>query len=130
MRKVAVTFLIAIGLGWALFVIWMLLAIAGVAGPPISIALALLYWVAVLVGPLSFILGSMFVFNSAGRSIATALIAIGCIIFTGEAFYAAFGVLHVQPLQVRPPYALYAVWFGVVVLTDVVGYRLLRGSAR
>ena len=116
-----------IGCLWALLVVWMFLTIAGVAGPPESLMLLILYWSAMLVGPFTLIIGSILSLRRIPRRRGPILVVVGCLIFTCFALYNTLAGIQRQPLQAPTPYWFFAVLLFLVVLSDMAAYKIFSG---
>ena len=128
--KAAAFFLLMVGILWFLLVVGMFVTIAGIAGPPVSLAMAALYWGRMLFGPITLIAGSIW---STGRIPARkglALTVVGCSILTGWVLYDGVALLHRQPLEAPPPYFLCSILLLLTLLSDVVVCRMCRTALR
>src|SRR5262249_32593799 len=110
---------------WALFVVWMLLSIAGIADPPDSTLYVLLYWVRMLVGPLALIVGSALLLRGATRS-GAALVAIGCLLLTVFTIYNGIVGMQRAPLEAPPLYSVHVVSLLIMFLADLAAYKIFR----
>ncbi len=125
--KISGIFLLTVGCVWTLFVVWMFLILAGIAAWTWS---GMLYWVALLVGPVALIVGSASVLRRGNRASGALLVAIGCLILTSFALYNSVVGMQQKPLQAPPPYSFYAVMFIVMLLADIAGFRVVRKLLR
>lgn len=126
MKISAAVFLLVVGSIWLLFVLWMFLEIAAVAGPPVSIGLVIGYWGAYLAGPVVLICGSGLLLRQPASIPGRVLICLGCLALTGFAIYNSVEGMHRQPLQAPPTYWFYAVLLVIMLLADVAGYKLVQ----
>ncbi|MDP9053374.1 MAG: hypothetical protein M3N93_03605 [Acidobacteriota bacterium] len=85
-----------------------------------------LYFGGMLIGPLVLIVGSALVLNGMYAKPGALLALSGCAVLTIFVGYQSLQALHVEPLQVKPPYLLYAVAVVVALLSDVGAFRLYR----
>ncbi len=117
--------LLVIGCVWMLFLIWMFLAIASIAEFVWSLS-DVLYWVGMLIGPVSLIIGSCLVLiRGKGRSGAI-LVAIGCVTLTVYVLYNTVAGMQRQPLQITPPYSSFIVMIIIVLSGDIAGFKVVR----
>jgi hypothetical protein len=124
--KIAASFLLAVGCLWALFVIWMFIAIAGIADRPTSITASVLYWVGMLIGPLSLATGAVLLLRGRSPRPGAILLGIGCALFTVFALYNSITGMHREPLQAPPPYLFYGALLLVMILSDAAAYKVYR----
>jgi len=117
-----------IGCLWALFVVCMLLTIAGIADPPESLVMLVSYWVGMLFGPLAVITGSVMSLRRTSTRTGPILAVVGCLIFTVFVLYATIGGVQPQPLEAPPPYALFVVLLLIMALSDIAAYRILKAA--
>lgn len=128
--KASAILLLVIGCAWVLFVLWLFLTIAGVAGPAESITNVLLYWGALSVGPLALIIGSVVVLRGASLRVGVVLVTTGCVIITGFSLYNAVTELFRTPhaLEAPPPYWLYVAILLVMLVSDIAAYKIYRAA--
>jgi hypothetical protein len=119
--------LIVVGVLWAAVIAWMYIALSGIA-EPISVMSVVLYYGGLLLGPLVLILGPILVLNGTYTKQGAILSILGCAVLTILVLYQTIQAMHVEPLQVKPPYALYAVVVVLVVLADAAAVKLYRLS--
>jgi hypothetical protein len=127
--KIAAAFLLVVGCLWALFVVWMFLAIAGIADWPESITMvtmAVLYWGGMLVGPLALFIGAVLSLRGASLRPGAILIGVGCVILTCYVLYNSIVGMQHKPLQAPPPYKLYMVMLVIMLLSDAAAYKVYR----
>ena len=122
-------FLLLVGCVWAVFVVLMFFGLAGIADFDWSVS-GVLYWLAMLIGPMSLIVGSCFVLITGTGRFGAVLIAIGCLSLTGEALYNSVAAIQRQPLQAPPPYSFYVLMLFVMLLADVAGFRVVTQLLR
>src|ERR1700722_2495328 len=122
-------FLLLVGCVWAVFVVLMFFGLAGIADFDWSMSGAL-YWLAMLIGPMSLIVGSCLVMIIGTGRFSAVLIAIGCLSLTGGALYNSVAAIQRQPLQAPPPYSFYVLMLFVTLLADVAGFRVVRHLLR
>jgi hypothetical protein len=122
-------FLLVVGCVWTVFIVWMFFALAGIADFEWSVS-GVLYWLAMLIGPLSLIVGSCLVLIRGTGRFGAVLIAIGCLTLTGDTLYNSIAAIHRQPLQAPPPYSFYIVMLIVMLLADVAGFRVVKQLLR
>jgi len=118
-------FLLLVGSVWTVFVVLMFFGLAGIADFDWSVC-GVLYWLAILIGPMSLIAGSCLVLITGTGRFGAVLIAIGCLSLTGEALYNSVAAIHRQPLQAPPPYSFYVLMLFVMLLADVAGFRVVK----
>jgi hypothetical protein len=123
--KIPSVFLLIIGCVWALFVVWMFLTLAGIAESAWSLS-GVLYWVAMLIGPVLLVVGSCLAILGGSRRFATLLVGIGCLILTGFAVYESVVAMQLKPLQAPPLYSFYVVMLIITLFADVAGFRVIR----
>jgi len=117
-----------VGCLWALFVMWMFLTIAGIAGPPESTMMLVLYWAGMLVGPFTVIIGSILSLRKIPTRRGPILIAVGCLILTGLVFYSVIAGMQRQPLQAPTPYWFLAVLLLLTFLSDIAAYKIFKAA--
>ncbi len=113
-----------IGVLWALFAIWMWLAIASIAGPPASWLKMWLYWGAVLCGPAFMVGGAVLVIRGGGLPIGSRLVDVGCLLLTATVLYESIIGMQRRPRQAPPHYEVYAVMLGIAAIADIAAYRV------
>ena len=107
----------------------MFVDLAGIAGFDWSMY-GVLYWLAMIISPVSLIVGSCLVLTRGTGRFGAVLIAIGCLSLTGEALYNSVAAIHRQPLQAPPPFSFYVLMLFVMLLTDVAGFRVVKQLLR
>jgi hypothetical protein len=117
--------LLLVGCVWALFVVLTFLDFAGIANFDWSVS-GVLYWLAMLIGPLSLIVGSTLILRGRTKRFSAALVAIGCLALTGFALYNSLAAIKLQPLQAPPPYLFYILLLFIMGLTDIAGFKVIR----
>jgi hypothetical protein len=117
------------GVAWALFVCWLFLALSGIAEPA-STTQVVLYGGGLLLGPLALIAGASLAMIRAYARFGAALTILGCAALTVFVVYNSVQALHVEPLQARPPYVLYATAVVVVLISDAGALRLYRAVSQ
>jgi hypothetical protein len=125
-------YLVGVGSLWALVVVWIFLALSGIA-EPVSIAAVFLYFGCLLIGPLVLVVGSVFVLTGKSARNGALLSGLGCVILTGFVLYQVWSVVQPpQPLEFRPfsIYVIVGVFLVVAVVSDFVAYRLYRLAVR
>jgi hypothetical protein len=125
MRVASAVFLLAVGGVWLLFMLWMLLSIAGVADSPQNRGYALAYWSGYLAGPVLLVLGAALLLRRPVSMAGTLLTCLGCLALTGFAIYNSIGGMQRNPLQAPPTYWFYGVMLVVMLLADLAGYKLV-----
>jgi hypothetical protein len=123
--KIPSIFLMLVGCIWALFVLWMFLTLAGIAEFAWSL-FGVLYWVAMLIGPIVLIVGSWLTLRGRFGRGGAILIAIGCLILTGLVLYNSTAGMHREPLEAPPSYPFYAVLVLTMLLADIAGFKVVR----
>jgi hypothetical protein len=126
MKTAAPVFLFFVGVAWLLFVVWMLLSLAGIADPPESWALALVIWSGYFAGPVVLMFGAGILLRFPASKIGTLSVLLGCLALTGFAVYNSVAGMQREPLQTPPAYWVYGLMLIVSVLADFAGYRLAR----
>ena len=124
--KIAAGFLFVVGCSWMLLIVWMFLAISGVADAPESWARVALYWGAMLVGPSVLIIGSVLLLRRTSLQPGTILVGIGCVILTGFALYNSIVGMQRRPLEAPPPYLFYIVMLLIMLLSDAAAYKIYK----
>jgi hypothetical protein len=130
--KGSAIYLTGVGCLWALFVVWIYLALSGVT-EPVSATAVLLYFTCLLIGPLVLIVGSIFVLTGKSARNGAVLSSIGCVILTGFVLYQVWYIAQPpQPLEYKPfsTYILHGVFLAVAIVSDLVAYRLYRLTVR
>lgn len=130
--KPALISLLCIGLLWAVFAVWLLLSVSGVAGEIESIAYALFYWTAMLAGPLALIIGSGLLLGGRSSTLSYLFVGVGCLALTAFALYNGVVGMRRGPLEAPPVYWFYAILIAVMLIADLAGFAVVRnrGSAR
>lgn len=130
--KSALIFLLCIGVLWAIFAVWLLMSVGGVAGEVESIAYALFYWGAMLAGPVALVIGSSRLLGGRTSTLSYLLVGIGCLALTAFALYNSVLGMRRGPLEAPPVYWFYAVLIAVMLIADLAGFAVVRnrGSAR
>jgi hypothetical protein len=123
--KIPGIFLLLVGCVWAIFVVWMFFTLAGVANFEWSPS-GILYWVGLLIGPLSLIVGSALALREASGRLGAILVTIGCLVLTGFAVYNSVAAMQRKPLQTPPPYSFYAAMLVTMLLADMAGFRVVK----
>ena len=125
------TCLLLVGVVWGLFVVWMYLALSGIADP-ISVTRVVLYFVVLLLGPLLLIAGPILVLSGRHPKAGAILAMVGCIILTITVAYQVPSVLHDlhDPLVMKSPWWLYAGPIIVTLLADVGAVQVYRLAVR
>ena len=124
--RMAARFLLVVGCSWMLFVVWMFLAIAGVAYAPESWVKVTLYWGGMLIGPLALIIGAVLLLRGTPLPVGAVLVAVGCITLSCFALYNSITGLQRKPLEAPPPYVLYIVLLLVALLSDGAAYKIYK----
>lgn len=124
--KMAAGFLLAVGCLWLLFLVWMFLTIAGVAGPPESWDRFALYWGGMLVGPSLLIIGAVLLLRGASLRPGAILVGLGCVILTGLTLYDSIVGMQRRPLQAPPPYSSYIVLLLIMLFCDAAAYKIYK----
>ncbi len=124
--KMAAGFLLVVGCLWGLLVVWMFLAIAGVADAPESWARVALYWGSMLVGPLMLIMGAVLLLRGTSLRPGATLVGLGCVILTGFALYNSITGMQRKPLQAPPPYLFYVALLLVMIFSDAAVYKIYK----
>jgi hypothetical protein len=123
--------LLLVGVLWALFVVWMYLALSGIA-EPISVTRVVLYFGVLLLGPLILLVGPILVLTGRHPKTGAILAVVGCVILTITVGYQVPSVLHDlrDPLIMRPPWGLYAVAIILTLLADAGAVQVYRLAGR
>jgi hypothetical protein len=125
MMKTISICLLLVGIVWALAVGWIYLSLSTIAEPT-SVAQVIAYYAGLLAGPLILIVGPALVLNGTYAKPGAALAMIGCVVLTIFVVYQSLQAFHVEPLQVQPPYALYAIVVVLTLLSDVAAVCLYQ----
>ncbi|MGO9865995.1 MAG: hypothetical protein ACLPLR_20505 [Terriglobales bacterium] len=128
--KMTSGFLLAVGCLWALLIVWMFVAIAGIADAPASWARVALYWGGMLVGPFMLIIGAVLLLRGTSLRPGAALVGLGCVILTCFVLYDSITGMQREPLQGPPPYLLYIVLLLIMLLSDVAAYKVFKALGR
>jgi len=124
--KFAAAFLLVVGGLWLLLIVWMFLAIAGVAYAPQSWLKVTIYWGGMLFGPLALIIGAVLLLRGTSLRPGVILVGLGCVILTGFVLYNSITGMQPKPLEAPPPYVLYIVLLLIMLLSDVAAYRVFK----
>ena len=81
--------------------------------------LALLFYCAILLGPLSLIVGSWLILGGGNRALGAVFIIGACLFLTATVTQQLTLGFDVQPLQVKPSMLFYSMLAGFVALTDL-----------
>ena len=121
--KILSGFLILVAFAWFFVYVLFDLALSSITESEYSWSLtACLLWL----GPILLLLGAIFVAVGWHARLGTILVCLGVLILTGVVVYVTSGLFHVQPLEAKPPYAIYAVMIVVTILADLATARLLQ----
>jgi hypothetical protein len=124
----AAVFLLVVGCLWALSVLWMFLAIAGIADMPKSLTMPALWLCGMLLGPLTVIIGSVVLLRRTSSRRGSTLVTLGCLIFTGFALHNSIAGMQRVPLQAPTPYRVFVVLLLVMLLADGAAYKIFRAN--
>jgi hypothetical protein len=124
MRLIAVLMLIVGGI-WILCIGWAFMTLSGMS-VPVSTGRIILDYGGMLAVPAAMIVGSILILRGVLLRTGAILIGAACLILTGLVAYECAIDLHPQPLQMRPPYLLYAVVMVLVLLVDLAAWKLYR----
>jgi hypothetical protein len=124
MRSLSICLMLE-GVLWALVVGWTYLSLSGIS-EPVSATKTTLYFAALLIVPLVLIVGPVLVLKGAYVKLGAILAVVGCAVLTIFVVYQSIQALHVEPLEVKPPYALYVIAVIVTLLSDVGALRLYQ----
>jgi len=124
MKALSIGFML-VGIVWALVVVWIHLVMIGIT-EPISAGSVFLYFGAMLLGPILLILGSILVLKGLHAKQGAILVLFGCTILSLIVGYSSIQDLHVEPLQVKPPYLFDACLIITALLSDVGAFRLYQ----
>ncbi len=117
--------LISVGIGWALFVVWMYLTLAGIA-EPISIAAVVGSFAEQMIGPVFLIVGPSLVMGQKHVKPGALLALVGSMVLSILVGYTVADILHPQPLQAPPPYGFYSAMIGLTLESDASAIWLCR----
>jgi hypothetical protein len=122
-------FLVLVGLLWGAFVSWLSLMMGGLEmlhWAYLGKALLWLGWM--FVGPLFLVVGPILYAVPRFRSLASALLLVGCLVLSGEVGYQLVSMFHdlADPLIMRPPYGLYEGTLALTALADICAVQLFR----
>jgi hypothetical protein len=106
--------LLLIGITWTGLMGWLYL-ISGV-----------IVFVGLLLGPMTLIVGPILILAGWHTRLGAIVTLVGSAIVTIYMGYGLIGILHVEPLQVRPPYVLYASMTIITLLADAGAIWLCR----
>jgi hypothetical protein len=124
--KMAAYLLLIVGCLWGLFLVWMFLSIVGIADSPKSITVTVLYWCGMLIGPLTLIIGAVFLLRNTSLRSGAILVGIGCVILTGFTLYNSIAGMQRKPLEAPPAYVLYIVLLLIMLLADAAAYKVYK----
>ncbi len=124
MRRLSIC-LLALGIIWAFVVGLIYLTLSSLA-EPISAIRVLLYFGALLLGPLLLIVGPIFVLSESNLRLGAGMSGLGCFILTVLVVYESIEALHTEPLQAPPPYSVYGAVLLLTLLADVGAIQLYR----
>lgn len=129
--KMAASFLLVVGCVWALFMVWLLLALGGAAADSlVAWAKAAPYWGGMLAGPALLITGAVLLLRGTSLRTGATLVGIGCIILTGFAVYNSITGMQRKPLQAPPPYLFYIVQLLIMLSSDAAAYKIYKVIGR
>jgi len=123
MRLISICLLV-VGCIWATCAAWLFVGLAQVTERA-PVTHVLLSAAGMLIGPLSLIAGSIVVLKSVRQRPGIMLISLGCTILTISVFHEVIGGIRPNPLEMRPPYLLYAIVLAITLLSDVGAVLLL-----
>lgn len=115
-------YLLAVGVLWALTVVWIWLALSGIAAP--EFAAGVLF--GLVTGPVFLIVGPIFTLSAWYPRVGTVLTLVGCAILTIYVAYDTASLFHVEPLQPRPHYFRHLFIWVVTLLSDLAAIQLCR----
>jgi|SRR5580658_3379739 hypothetical protein len=124
MKLIAISMLIVSGI-WILCIAWAFLALSGIS-VPVSTGRIILDYGLMLAAPAAMIVGSILILKGLLLRLGTILIGTACLILTALVVNECAIDLHPQPLQMRPPYLLYAVVTVLVIIVDLAAWKLYR----
>lgn len=124
--KPPLIFLLAVGIVWTLFAIWLFLSIGGVAGEIESASYAIIYWTGMLIGPLALTIGAGLLLVGKTSRLSEVLVGVGCIALTGFALYNSVIGMRRGPLEAPPVYWFYVMLLAIMLAADVAGFTVLR----
>lgn len=129
MKLIAISMLIVGGI-WILCIAWAFLALSGMS-VPVSTGRVILDYGLMSAVPTAMIVGSVLILRGLRQRLGAILIGAACLILTVLLAYEFAIDLHPQPLQMRPPYLLYAAVMLLVLLVDLAAWKLyqLAGSS-
>jgi hypothetical protein len=117
--------LLVVGVIWALWVALIYLVMSGIS-QPISVGYTSLYYTAMLIGPILLIAGSILALGGSHQRLGSMFAIVGCAILTVLVGRETILSFHVEPLQAKPPYVLFAVMILLTVLADIGAFRLYQ----
>ena len=124
MRAISIPLLV-VGCLWVLVVVWIFLSLAGLS-ESVSTVKIVSYYAGMLIGPLLLIAGALSVMRGAFLKMGATMVVVGCMILTGFVFYQSVMGLRQQPLEMRPPYLVYAIGVAVAIACDLGALLLSR----
>jgi hypothetical protein len=124
MKLIAISMLVVGGM-WILCIACAFLALSGLS-VPVSTGRVIVGYSLMLAVPAAMIVGSVLILRGLRLRLGAILIGAACLILTALVAYECAIDLHPQPLQVRPPYLLYAAVMLLVLLVDLATWRLYR----
>ena len=117
--------MLLIGVVWALVVGWAFVTLSGIS-VPVSTGTVVLEYGLALVGPVCLVLGPILVMTGNRPHLGAILCFLSCLVLTGIECYQFSYSLHPSPLEMRPPYLLYAILIVLVLAADVGAFRLYQ----
>jgi hypothetical protein len=117
-------YLILEGIIWALIVAWIFLSLTNIAD--LNSSKTELVYVFVLACPLLLIVGPVLILLETWPKPGVVLTMLGCLTVTALVLYQVIQGAHREPLQVKPPYVVYGLAIGAVLLGDLVALRLCQ----
>lgn len=124
MKLIAISMLIVGGI-WILCIAWAFLALGGMS-VPVSAGRVIVEYGLMLAVPTAMIVGSVLILRGLRPRLGATLIGAACLILTVLLAHEFAIDLHPQPLQMRPPYLLYAVVMLLILLVDLAAWKLYR----
>ncbi len=110
---------------WILCIAWAFVALSGLS-VPVSDGTIILDYGIMLAVPAAQIVGSILILKGLLQRPGAILIGAACLILTGLVAYEFAIDLHLQPLQMRPPYLFNAVVMVLVLIIDLAAWKLFR----
>ena len=117
--------LLLVALFWCLLASLIFLMLGG-ASDPAFIGKYLLNFSWMFAGPLLLIAGCILVLMRTHQKVGAILALAGCLILTILVGYQSIQSLHIEPLQAKPPYALYVLALPLTLLSDAGALRLYQ----